>query len=301
MPRFSIIITCYNQYEFIRDAVGSALAQDYPDKEIIVVDDGSTDGSKKILMGYGDTIKLKALGTNEGPGAARNWGASLATGDFLVFLDGDDLLLPWALNVYSHIIDLKKPKLLLCSMLWFKEAFSSVKLSSRPTEIRVVDYECYMKKDRAYRSSASAFVVDRQSFNNIGRWVDDTFPMEDADLVLRLGYSGRTIKIVSPVTAAYRVHANNTVNQVQRMIDHVFKLIRREELGKYPGGRASRSERYAVIGGIVFFWLKRSFQAKLYREWFKLVAVGWPMVMTAIFRRCVVVLKGRRPEETLTL
>jgi glycosyltransferase involved in cell wall biosynthesis len=300
MPRFSIIITCYNQDKFIRDSVSSALAQNYTDKEIVVVDDGSTDESKKILEEYRDAIKFKDLENNEGACAARNWGASLASGDFLVFLDGDDLLLPWALNVYSRIIDLKNPKLLLCSMIWFKEAFSSVKIGSPPLEIRVVDYETYMKKDRAFRQSASALVVDRQSFNDVGGWTHDFFPMEDYDLVLKLGYSGRTIQIVSPVTTAYRVHAGNTIHQVQRIVTNVFSLIRREELGHYPGGRACRYERYGVIGGIVFFMLKRSFRAKLYREWIKLLAVGWPMVMTAIYRRCIVVLRGRRPEETLT-
>lgn len=301
MPRFSIIISCYNQDKFIRDSVDSALAQNYADKEIVVVDDGSTDGSKKILEEYGDAIKFKDLENNEGPGAARNWGASLAGGDFLVFLDGDDLLLPWALNVYDRIIDLKNPKLLLCSMLWFKEAFSSVKIGSPPLEIIVVDYEAFMKKDRGHRASASALVVDRQSFNNVGRWTHDFFPMEDHDLLLKLGYSGRTIQIVSPKTTAYRGHAINATNQVQKVIDGAHELIRREELGQYPGGRACRSERYAVIGGIVFYSSRRAFRAKLYQEGLKLLAVGWPMVMLAILRRCVVVLKGRRPEETLMI
>jgi glycosyltransferase involved in cell wall biosynthesis len=301
MPRFSIIITCYNQSTFIRDAVDSALAQDYTDKEIVVVDDGSTDGSKKILEEYGDAIKFKALEKNEGVCAARNYGASLASGDFLVSLDGDDLLLPWALNVYGRIIDLKSPKLLLCSMLWFKDAFSSVKIGSPPLEIRVVDYEAYMKKDRAVRASASALVVDRRSFNNVGRWTHDSAPIDDCDLLLKLGCSGRTIQIVSPKTIAYRIHAGNTIHQVQRMINSVFQLIRREELDQYPGGRACRFERYAVIGGVIFFWAKRAVQMKFYRNGIKLLAAGWLMVFAAIIRRGLAVLRGRRPEETLTI
>jgi glycosyltransferase involved in cell wall biosynthesis len=300
-PRFSIVITCYNQSEFIRDAVDSALAQGYPDKEVIVVDDGSNDGSRKILEEYEDAIKLKALETNEGACAARNCGASLAIGDFLIFLDGDDLLLPWALNVYGRIIDLKNPKLLLCSMLWFKDTFSSVKIGSPPLEIRVVDYDAYMKKDRAWRTSASALVVDRHSFNNVGRWTHDFFPMEDHDLVLKLGYSGRTIQIVSPTTIAYRVHASNTIHQVQRIIDSAFSLIRREELGHYPGGRACRFERYAVIGGVIFFWVQRAVQMKFYRRGLKLLAAGGLMVFAAIIRRGIAVLRGRYPIETLTI
>src|ERR1035438_8945093 len=112
MPKFSIIITSFKQRDFIRDAVASALAQSSPGKEVILVDDGSNDGSADILAKYGDTIKLKVLERNEGPSAARNWGASLARGEFLVFLDGDDVLLPWALEVHARIIELKSPKLI---------------------------------------------------------------------------------------------------------------------------------------------------------------------------------------------
>jgi glycosyltransferase involved in cell wall biosynthesis len=303
MPRFSIVITCYNQSAFIRETVGSALAQDYKDKEIIVVDDASTDGSKEILEEFGGLIKLILLETNEGASVARNRGASVALGDFLVFLDGDDLLLPWALNVYNLIIDFKSPKLILCKMLWFEGTFSSVRLESPPSEVRVVDYEAFMKKDRAYRASASALVIDSESFNNNGGWAHGFFPMEDHDLLLKLGYSGRTIQITSPITTAYRVHTNNATHQhqLQKIIDQAYKLMRREELGHYPGGRACRSERFAVIGGVVFYWLKRSLKAKLYREGLKLLVAGWPMIITAMYRRCVVVIRGRLPEETLTL
>lgn len=300
MGRFSIIITCYNQRLFIRDAVGSALAQSYADREIVVVDDGSTDGSPKILEEYADACKLQLLETNEGASAARNRGASLASGDFLVFLDGDDLLLPWALNVYDRIVDLKHPKLILGRMLWFKGTFSSVPLGNDYREIRAFDYEAFLKKDRAFRVSASAVVVDRQSFSDVGGWANEMFPGEDHDLLIRLGYVGRTVQIVSPQTIAYRVHAGNTIHQVQKVCNGMHQLIRREELGQYPGGRACRFERYGVIGGIVFFWSKRAFQAKQYREGLKLLAAGWPMILTAIFRRIVAVLRGRRREETLT-
>ena len=301
MPRFSIIITCHNHYAYIRDAVGSALAQDYTDKEIIVVDDESTDGSKEILEEFGDSIKLIRLETNEGASAARNRGASLASGDFLVSLDGDDLMLPWALDVYHRIIDLKDPKLILCKMLYFTNTLSSVNIGNNPPEVRVVDYEAFMKKDRAYAASASAMVIERQSFHNVGGFSKEAWPIDDEDLVLKLGYSGRTIQIVQPPTTAYRIHSNNFSHQITHLIDGVHELIRREKLGKYPGGRTCRSERYVVIGGIVFYWVRRSFREGLYREWLKLLAVGWPMAMIAIFRRCLVVLRGRRPEETLTI
>src|SRR5262249_345446 len=85
--RYSIILTCYNQREFIRESVNSALLQCDEDTEVIVVDDASSDGSCEILGEYGDRIKFARLPTNGGAPRARNYGASMATGDYLLFLD----------------------------------------------------------------------------------------------------------------------------------------------------------------------------------------------------------------------
>ena len=103
--RFSVIVTCYNQRDFIRDAVDSALTQTGDDTEVIVVDDVSSDGSVEILKGYGDRIRFCSMAANGGAPRARNLGASMASGQYPVFLDGDDVLMPHALRVYNRIIN----------------------------------------------------------------------------------------------------------------------------------------------------------------------------------------------------
>src|SRR6202790_2676278 len=117
--RFSIIITCHDQSAYIRDAVNSALEQGYQAKEIVVVDDASRDASPQILKEYGDKIRFAGFQTNQGCTTARNLGAAMATGEYFVFLDGDDVMLPWALDVYGQIADLKRPKIILSAMDWF--------------------------------------------------------------------------------------------------------------------------------------------------------------------------------------
>lgn len=89
----SIIIRNYNYEEFIGDAVDSALGQTHPDVEVIVVDDGSTDGSRRILGSYGDRIRLVTQ-SNGGEGAAANAGFAHARGEIVIFLDSDDVLMP---------------------------------------------------------------------------------------------------------------------------------------------------------------------------------------------------------------
>jgi len=301
VPKFSIVITCYNQREFIADAVNSALSLSHKDKEIIVVDDGSKDGSKEILQHYGHAIEFKSLDPNQGPNSARNWGASLAKGDYLVFLDGDDLFLPWALDVYDCVLKTRNPNLILSSLRWFKGSVPKASPDENIREIKIVEYETFMKKDRAYRASASAVVVNHQIFNNAGGWSRDIFPMDDVDLMIKLGYAAGAIQIWSPQTKLYRVHASNTIHQIHRMLHGLHKVMEKERLGQYPGGRAGRFERNAVIGGAVFFWVKMAFRGALYRDGLKLLANGWYMIAAAMVRRFFLVLKGRQPFETIRM
>lgn len=299
--RFSIVITCFNQASFIQQAVASALAQTCDDKEIIVVDDGSTDRSRGLLEQYGRTIRFEPLKRNRGPAGARNAGALLAGGEFLVFLDGDDLLLPWALDVYGRIIELKSPKLILSRMLWFEGASFSVEIDPPPDEITVVDYGSFMAKDRPYRASASALVIDRVAFNDVRGWTKNIFPMDDHDLLIKLGYAGRTVQILSPPTTGYRVHASNTVHQIDGMIANLYKLIEREKLHVYPRTGALGLHTLGIIGGLVLFALKRAIRKKRYLEALKLSAAGWAMILAAVFLRCVALVRGRHPVETLSL
>ncbi len=89
-PLVSIIIPCYNKLAYVAASIESALAQG-DIVEVIVIDDGSTDGSDKILAGYGDRI-VSEFGPNRGGSAARNRGLELAQGSYIQFLDADDIL-----------------------------------------------------------------------------------------------------------------------------------------------------------------------------------------------------------------
>ncbi len=90
-PLVSIIIPCFNYGRYLRDAIESVISQGYPHKEIIVVDDGSSDETKQIAEKYQDVKYVYQ--DNQGLSAARNTGIKNSRGDFLVFLDADDLSL----------------------------------------------------------------------------------------------------------------------------------------------------------------------------------------------------------------
>jgi GT2 family glycosyltransferase len=300
-PRFSIIITFYNQRDFVKDAVDSALALRNAGLEIIAVDDASTDGSREILKQYRDRVQVVCLETNQGACAARDHGASLATGEYLVFLDGDDAFQPWALDVYGRIAQAKQPKMILACMSWFEGALPAVKLENAPKETTIVDYGDYLRRDRSFGHSASALVIARQPFDDVQGWRMSAFPAEDHDLALRLGSAGRTIQILAPSTVLHRSHAGNTVNNISACIGGVDNLLQRERLGNYPGGVRRSLERRALIGGVVLHWTRRALKSGMHRDAMKLLGRGWPMALAALSRKVGVALNGRQACETLLL
>lgn len=94
-PLVSIAVNNYNYERFLREAIDSALAQTYPRTEVIVVDDGSSDGSREIISGYRDRI-VPILKDNGGQASAFNAGFSASSGEIVIFLDADDTLAPEA-------------------------------------------------------------------------------------------------------------------------------------------------------------------------------------------------------------
>ncbi|NER38632.1 MAG: glycosyltransferase [Oscillatoria sp. SIO1A7] len=92
-PLISIVINNYNYDRFLREAIDSALNQTYPNNEIIVVDDGSTDDSRDIIASYGETI-IPVLKDNGGQASAFNAGFAASTGDIVCLLDADDIFMP---------------------------------------------------------------------------------------------------------------------------------------------------------------------------------------------------------------
>lgn len=107
MAKISVIIPIYNQEKFISECLDSVINQDLEDIEIICVDDGSTDNTYNILQEYSSKdTRIKVLQQeNKYAGTARNLGLSVATGEYIHFLDGDDLLFP---NVYKEIYKILK-------------------------------------------------------------------------------------------------------------------------------------------------------------------------------------------------
>jgi glycosyltransferase involved in cell wall biosynthesis len=113
MPKVSVIIPTYNRLPMLKEAVNSVLAQDFEDFELIVVDDGSTDGTIEEIRKFGGRVRLLQHPENRGVSAARNKGILHAKGKYVAFLDSDDQWVKGKLKIQVTFLD-ENPHYPLC-------------------------------------------------------------------------------------------------------------------------------------------------------------------------------------------
>jgi len=105
MPKISVIIPTYNRAMLLRSAINSVLSQTYDDYEIIVIDDGSTDDTAEVVKEFPADKLRYVFQENNGRSAARNNGIKIARGEYIAFLDSDDLFLPTKLELQAQFLD----------------------------------------------------------------------------------------------------------------------------------------------------------------------------------------------------
>lgn len=300
-PRFSIVIACYNQRHFVQEAVESALSQAHPSTEIIAVDDASSDGTSEILEKYGNAIRLVKLAKNQGPLAARNHGSSLATGEYLVFLDGDDVLMPWTLQVYERLIAAHSPKIILGRRFYFEGEVPRETAKNVPEKIDYVNYSNWFQKDRMVAFGASNLVIHRATFWKVAGWSPGLFHLDVTDLLLKLGLSGNALVVLAPATVWYRRHSGSVTRDVRGMLECARDLLKKEKAGEYPGGRKYFFSRAVCLGGPILFWSRRAVKRGYLVDALKMATSAWLIIFAAIVQRFIAITRGQCPAQSLEL
>lgn len=192
-PRISVIIPAYNCARFLPQALASARAQQGYDLELIVVDDGSTDGTRAAALAEAGVRYFYQA--NAGPSAARNRGLAEATGEFIAFLDADDL---WPAN---HL-DLLLPPLLENEALAFSWGdVSVVQLDESQAQATVS-----MLEVQTQLFLVGATLCRRWAFERIGGFDPEMRLAEDLDWIARARHAGAPYVRVPQVVLTYRKH-----------------------------------------------------------------------------------------------
>jgi GT2 family glycosyltransferase len=181
-PITSVIIPTYNRWPLVAEAVDSVLAQSFQDIEIIVVDDGSTDGTTNRLAKFDGRLRLFTT-TRRGVAAARNFGVSQAQGCYVAFLDSDDLWLPGKVETQIAFLD-RHPEIQICQTdeIWVR---NGVRVNPKAMH-RKPSGDIFVRSLDLCLISPSAVMMTRELFQRIGGF-DESFPVcEDYDLWLRV-------------------------------------------------------------------------------------------------------------------
>jgi glycosyltransferase involved in cell wall biosynthesis len=175
----SVIITTYNRRDFLAEALQSVFDQDYGDKEILIIDDGSTDGTNEIVPHRAVTYLWKE---NEGISSARNAGIERARGDYLAFLDSDDLWKKKKLSTQVKAMEIVGASISYTDEIWMKYG----RRMNQGKRHRKYAGNIYEQCLPLCIISPSSVMMKKAVFEDVGLF-DETLPVcEDYDMWLRV-------------------------------------------------------------------------------------------------------------------
>ncbi len=197
IPPVSVVIPTYNSASAVREALESVLAQTYSDFEVIVVDDGSTDNTESVMRSFGDRVSYLKQ-DNRGAGAARNQGIQRSRGEYVAFLDSDDLWLPTKLAEQVPLLD-RDSEIGLVYSDW---AVVSEQGETDSSHLRNLPAASGYVFDDLVQSGfilTSGTVVRRSCLDDVG-YFDETLSIaQDYDLWLRICYRWKVALVNKPL------------------------------------------------------------------------------------------------------
>ena len=204
MPLASVIIPTFNRRALVAEAIAAALAQEEADFELIVVDDGSTDGTEAALAPIRDQLRFLSQ-TNRGVSAARNTGARVACGEWLAFLDSDDIWLPDKLCAQMAFVR-EHPETRICQTgeIWIRNGVRVNPCNHH----RKPDGDVFLPSLQRCLVSPSAVMIRRDLFEAAGGFDESLPACEDYDLWLRLAWQTPVPLIDRPLVIKRGGHAD---------------------------------------------------------------------------------------------
>jgi len=219
-PLVSIIIPVYNSEKYLGEAIRSALEQSWPNREVIVIDDGSTDNSLTVAKGFGKAVSVYTQ-TNKGASAARNHGLSKAKGDYIQFLDADDILGTEKIANQVELLQQNPGKIAVCSTVHFADGTDHTQ--NRPSEYEeefLIDADPlhflinlwggYTNKGSMVQPNA--WLVPKAIADRAGHWNESLTLDDDGEYFCRVILASEGIVVARNTFNYYRKNPGNTLS-----------------------------------------------------------------------------------------
>lgn len=230
MPEVSVIIPSYNYGIYLTQCLDSLMSQSHRPFEIIVVDDGSTDGTQSIVSSYTGGPLRYVYQENKGACSARNKGFRLSSGEYVMFLDADDCLLPSALETMVHAFSgHDRVGVVYADYFWVDETGKAFRRESEHRNSYEGDIHPYLKHECFIAPSAA--LIRRRCLETDGEF-DERLPcFQDWDLFYRISDTWTFSHIAEPLML-YRVHPDvpgiwndhygNKINKTKDALNHII-------------------------------------------------------------------------------
>jgi glycosyltransferase involved in cell wall biosynthesis len=220
MTDVSIVIPCFNGERYLSRAIQSALAQQDIDVEVVVVDDGSSDQSPKIIETFGRRVHSIRT-NNRGAASARNLGARISRGKYLQFLDCDD----WYENDKSRVLAdaIEKTE---SDVVWCRGMLHTEDGGCRPEKFSPIDEDTDpMVFFLANNPGTNAVMISRGLFEAVGGFRDGLAAAQEFDLFVRMGAVTQAVSFVDRVLYHIQLHSGSKISSGLRPPDFFLRLL----------------------------------------------------------------------------
>lgn len=220
-PKVSIIIPCFNQGHFLEEAIKSCLKQTYKNIEIIVINDASPDNTEEICKKYKDKIVYIKNKKNLASAGARNRGINKATGDYVAFLDADDIMFPWAVKASIETLE-ENPHINFSygDYFIFSESTHSLQFIKTPNFNS-------LKFLRDPGILTGGVMIRRMVFDSV-LYDEKLLRREDFDFYRRMSLKYAGIRIVLPLYK-YRYHTQTRIHEQGEEYKGLMKFYKKKQ------------------------------------------------------------------------
>ena len=234
----SVVIPSYNRREFLKRSIDSAINQTKKPLEIIVVDDGSTDGTETMIKSDYDFVKFIKQ-KNKGVSAARNIGIKVSIGEWICFLDSDD---EWKKDKLEKQINAMKSnpgyKFFHSNEIWIK---NGLRINQKKKH-KKYGGDIFDKCLDMCRISPSSVMIDKTVFDEVGNFNEDLVVCEDYELWLRICDKYRVFFIDEPLIIKYGGHQGQLSYSIESIESHRIKALEHLILGNLN----RKNKRHAI-------------------------------------------------------
>ncbi len=254
MPAVSVILPTYNRSQYLEDAIKSVLAQSYTDFELVVVDDGSSDNTEEIIKSFADErIIYIRHQDNKGAAAARNTGIRYAKGEYIAFIDDDDVWLPAKLERLIDKISHLPEKV---GVIYAWEEVRSRKDDSLMWMV-TPKMKGNLKGEFLYGQKIGGipFLIRKECFDKVGLFDESLMAAQDWDMLKRIADYYEFDFVPEVLTIVYR-HKEQISTNLKNLIKGRERMIEKykDEFLKYPHVLATHYKRLGKLYFINGTW-----------------------------------------------